>query len=157
MNLRKILFIAGIILALFILHTSCKKNDKEIETEHLTAAIEQVKLNRDFKWIVILPGMGCHGCIQEGEAFMRDNINSSILFVLTKISSMKILQQKTGIKFEEHHNVYIDRENIFDIPTENSIYPCIIRMNKGQIADHEFQSPQNGSAFRKLKNFILAQ
>jgi hypothetical protein len=157
MNLRKKLYIIGIVLIFFTVITSCKKNDKEIEIENLTAAIKQSNVKGDFKWIVVLPGLGCHGCIQEGEAFMRDNIHSDILFVLTKISSLKILQQKTGIMIEEFPNIYIDRENIFDLPTENSIYPCIIRIKNGKIADHEFQSPQNRAAFRKLKRYVLAK
>lgn len=154
MNFKKNLFIIGIFLSLLIVNTSCKKSDKEIEVENLVTAIKESKIKGDFKWIVLLPGLGCNGCIQEGEAFMRDNIHFDILFVLTKISSLKILQQKTGIKLKEHSNIYIDKENIFDLPTENSIYPCIIQLENGKIIDHEFQSPRNGAAFRKLKKLV---
>lgn len=157
MNFRQILSFVGIVSILSVLFICCKKNEKEIETERLTTAIKQTKVITNFKWIVILPGLGCHGCIQEGEAFMRDNINhTDIMFVLTKISSLKILQQKTGIKMIEHSNIHIDQKDEFNILTDNSIYPCIIRMENGKIVDHEFQSPQNVAAFRKLKRLVLA-
>lgn len=115
-------------------------------------------MNIDFQWIVILPGLGCHGCIQEAEAFMREYIgNTEILFVLTKISSLKILQQKTGIKIEKQTNIYIDREDNFSLPSNNSIYPCIIHLKDGKIVEYEFQSPGNGAAFRKLEDVVLKQ
>lgn len=158
MNRTILFYLLGITLILSTMTTACKKSEKEIETESLTKAIDQAKVDSDFKWVVVLPGLGCHGCIQEAEVFMRDHINHpDILFVLTKISSLKILKQKTGIKMEEHPNVYIDREDLFNIPTDNSIYPCIIRMENGKMANHEFQSPKNGEAFLKLKKLLLAQ
>ncbi len=70
----------------------------------------------NYQWIVILPGTGCHGCIQDGEFFMKKNIgNNKVLFILTKISSLKILQQKLGLQIKDHSNIYIDKENIFDM------------------------------------------
>lgn len=146
------------IIMLLTISASCKRSPEKIETEQLTEAIDQIKVNKNYQWIVVLPGLGCHGCIQEGEVFMRDHIkNGNILFVLTKISSLKILQQKIGIKLTEHPNVYIDREDDFTIPTDNSIYPCIIKMEKGQMVNHEFQSPKNGGAFAKLNSLVSAQ
>lgn len=67
------------------------------------------------------------------------------------------MQQKIGIKIGEHPNAYPDREDVFNIPSENSIYPCIIHLKNGKITDHEFQSPKNGYAFNKLKGIVLAQ
>lgn len=157
MILKKYLNVLLIVFNILPVFISCKKSEKEIETEHLSKAVEQAWVDSDYRWIVVLPGMGCHGCIQEGEAFMRDNIeNNSILFVLTKTSSMKILQLKTGVNINEHPNIYVDKENLFDVLTDNAIYPCIIRMKDGRIAAHEFQSPKN-EAFRKLKKLLLAQ
>jgi hypothetical protein len=156
---KKYLYISIAVFTLLPVFISCKKSEKEIETEYLSKAVEQAWVDSDYQWIVVLPGLGCHGCIQEGEAFMQEHIeNKNIIFVLTKISSLKILQQKTGINnIAEHSNVYVDREDVFYIPTNNSIYPCIIRMKDGNVAGHEFQSPGNGDAFRKLEGFVLAQ
>lgn len=137
---------------------SCKKSIKDIETSYLTSAIEKLNVDDTVKWMVILPGLGCHGCIQEGEAFMKDYIlKRDILFVLTNISSIKILQQKVGLQVREQPNIYIDRDNAIMIPTENKIYPCIIRLEHSKIVKYEFQSPSNGQAFWKLKGLITAQ
>lgn len=127
----------------------------------LLSEIDSKIVRKDGKSIQIKTAHGelicgyCHGCIQEAEAFMKDNIeNNDILFILTKISSIKILQQKIGIKVSEQPNVYIDKTDDFSIPTDNSIYPCIIKMEKGQMLDHEFQSPKNGGAFAKLNSLV---
>lgn len=157
MNLKNHLYILIVVLIVLVA-TSCKKSVKEIETAYLSSAFDNLNLNlaNHTKWIVILPGLGCHGCIQEGEAFMKDNVeNPDILFILTNISSLKILQQKIGVQVNDLPNVYIDRENSLKIPTNNNIYPCIIRIENGKIIAHEFQSPNNSAAFIKLKKLLL--
>lgn len=143
-------FIIYIVLSFFFMF-SCKNASDTKEFMFLSNSIEQISVSKDFEWLVILPGTGCHGCIQEGEYFMKQNIDDKkILFVLTKTSSLKILQQKIEVKLSEHSNVYIDRENIFDIPTKNAIYPCLVKLENGRIAKIEFQSPDN-AAFHNMK------
>jgi hypothetical protein len=157
MNAKKYLNLLLMIFLIVCVTISCKKSVKEIESIYLKDAISKIKVNASIKWVVILPGLGCDGCIQEGEAFMKENIgNLEVLFILSKISSLKILEQKTGIKISEHHNIYIDRGNDFNIPTDNNIYPCIIQLVNNKVSKHEFQCPRNSQAFRKLKNLILS-
>ena len=74
-------------------------------------------------------------------------------YVLTNLSSLKIFQQKTGITIKDHPNIYVDRENLFVVPTNNSIYPCVIQLKEGQIAEHTFQSPQT-VIFQQLKQHL---
>jgi len=136
---------------LLILNSGCKQSQGKIETEIYNNAIEQIKADSKYRWIVVLPGLGCHGCIQEAEVFMKNNINDErILFVLTKISSLKILQQKTGVRIDEHSNIFVDRQNLFNIPTNNSIYPCVIHLNNGRVFFYSHQRPSN-PAFRQLE------
>ncbi|MDR0572690.1 MAG: hypothetical protein LBG96_01440 [Tannerella sp.] len=66
---------------------------------------------------------------------------------------MKILQQKTEVRINEHPNIYVDRENLFAIQTGNGIYPCVVYMKNGKMGDYSFQSPGN-DAFRQLENAI---
>jgi len=154
-NKLSILMVA---IVLCCITNSCKKSIQETETDNLTTAITKLNINKQTKWLVVLPGLGCHGCIQEGEAFMKKYVkNTNILFVLTNIYSVKILQQKIGVQVKNCPNVYIDRENIFDVHTDNSIYPCIARIENGKIVEHEFQSPKNGAAFYNLRSLLLAQ
>ncbi|MFS4456928.1 hypothetical protein ACKWB9_12475 [Maribacter sp. 2304DJ31-5] len=146
-NKYNILFLFAILLI-----GSCKQKDKEIEANHISDSIEKIKISPNYKWLVILPGLGCHGCIQEGEAFMQEYVdNKDILFVLTKIESLKILQKKININIKEHNNIYIDRGRLFDLPTDNAIYPCIVELNEGKLRSHGFQSPVSSDAFEKLK------
>lgn len=139
-------------LPLFFIFIACEKNEKAIEQEHYDAALKKVELADTVKWIVILPELGCKGCIQEAEIFMKEQVeNPAIFFVLTRVESLKVLQKKIGITVKNHHNVFVDKEYAFDIPTNNSIYPCIIKVENGKIVAHEFQSPTNSAAFQKLK------
>lgn len=158
MNLIKHLYVLALAFMILSITISCKEDVEEIETAYFNSAINNLNVANYTKWIVVLPGLGCHGCIQEAEAFMKDNVEKTdILFVLTNISSLKILQQKIGVQVKDYSNVYVDRENVFNIPTDNSIYPCIIKVENSKITTHEFQSPKNGQAFRKLESLISAQ
>lgn len=137
-------------LLIFLLTVSCKKSQKELEEEYITLVVNETPKEPSVKWVVILPGMGCHGCIQEGEVFMRDHVsNQDIAFVLTKIESVKILQQKIEVELNAHQNIRVDPKE----PTANIIYPCIVRLENGKISSYEFQSPDN-NAFEKLRNLL---
>ena len=139
-----------IFIVVFFL-VSCHQNTKKIEKKHFSKAIEQISVDTQYKWIVVLPGMGCNGCILEAEFFMKNHIEDRrILFVLTRLSSLKIFQQKTGISIDEHPNIFVDRNNLFSIPTNNSFYPCVILLNNGKHSSHSFQDPSN-AAFRNLE------
>jgi hypothetical protein len=131
---------------------ACKKTDQQREAESIQQAMKHIHLKSTTDWLVVLPGLGCTGCIQEGEAFVKDNINNSkIFFVITKFQSLKILQQKIGKKIVGLPNVYIDSLNSFAVPTSNGIYPCIAQLKGEEIIKHEFQSPRNGQAFEQLR------
>lgn len=133
---------------------SCKDVKNQAEIEFFKNAISSIPESKNYNWIVVLPELGCHGCIQEGEYFIKQNVsNQNIFYVLTNISSMKIFQQKTGIKIREHNNIYIDRNNLFNLKTNNSIYPCIIEQKDGEIIECKFQSPQS-AAFQRLSRQI---
>ncbi|MCB0451185.1 MAG: hypothetical protein KDC97_13805 [Confluentibacter sp.] len=144
-----------ILTILLLIIVGCKPSESEIEMNHISNVIEKIEVDPSYKWMVVLPGLGCRGCIQEAEAFMKEHIeNKDILFVLTKIESLKILQKKINVNVKEHDNIYIDGDLLFDMPTDNAIYPCIIKLNKGECASYWFQSPKNGDAFGKLKTYI---
>ena len=128
--------------ALLILIAGCQRNTGKREIVIYKKAIEQIKIDNKYQWIVVLPGLGCHGCIQEAEVFMKNNIDEErILFVLTKISSLKILQQKMDVRFDERKNIFVDREDLFAINTKNSIYPCVIQVQNGTMRSYWYQKP----------------
>jgi len=142
---------------LFVLTTaivlSCSQTAEEIEKEFINSKIDTFEHIGDEQWMVVLPGLGCKGCIQEGEAFMVNHINNKkIKFVLTRVESIKLLEQKTGVKIKEHNNIFIDRENYFELSNNNSIYPLIIELKEKKMSKYEFQSPANGMAFERLSD-----
>jgi hypothetical protein len=64
---------------------SCKESVKETERACLADAISKIMIDDTYKWVVILPGLGCHGCIQEAEFFMMEHIENGKRFVNGKI------------------------------------------------------------------------
>jgi hypothetical protein len=151
----KTIDLQSFIILVFCITASCAKSPEKREHTYLIHAVEQINVAPNYQWMVILPGMGCHGCIQEGEFFMKKYVgNQDVLFVLTRFSSLKILQQKTGITINEYSNIYVDRDNLFSFPTGNSIYPCIVWLKDGKVVKHMFQSPQN-NAFLQMEELLL--
>lgn len=146
--------IKALLLVALVLLTNCKKNEKNFEKDYISSIINTVVISDTVKWVIILPGMGCHGCIREGEVFMKDNIdNNTIFFILTKVESTKILQQKLEVNLKKYTNVYIDDKDNFKVPTKNSVYPCVVYLKGKKIESYEFQSPKN-DAFKKLRDKI---
>ncbi len=149
---NKYLILIAVLTLVFTV--SCKKNNKEIEETYLTSLLNETNIDNinNYNYVVILPGLGCSGCIQEGEAFMKKNIdNKQILFILTKVESLKILQRKIDIKIKNYANIFVDKNDVFKIPTNNNIYPCLVHIENGKVKSHEFQAPDN-NAFDNLKN-----
>ncbi|MEC5145237.1 hypothetical protein [Chitinophaga sp. 212800010-3] len=150
--MKRVYIIAIISLFFFSNCANIKKSDSDTETATISAGLKKARFGTPKTWMVILPGLGCNGCIQEGEAFMRDFIDSTgIFFILTKVQSLKILQQKIGKSISGRSNVFVDNDGIFNLPTKNVIYPCIVQLKDGEIIKHQFQSPANGQAFEWLK------
>ena len=60
-----------------ILTIACSQNVEKIEKKHLDKAIKETNIDiDDYQWGVVLPGLGCHGCIQVAEVFMRGHITN---------------------------------------------------------------------------------
>ncbi|UOY05773.1 hypothetical protein L0P88_17755 [Muricauda sp. SCSIO 64092] len=137
---------------------SCKNHNDDPELKAIKSFMENINMDLTQQWIVILPGLGCQGCIKEAEIFMKENIeNDNILFVLTKIESIKTLENKTNLRLKDYSNIYLDIRDELNIPTNNTIYPCVVKIKNGIIEGYEFQSPQNSSAFVKLKHQITTK
>ena len=132
---------------------ACSDSVKQQEREFLKLQIEQMENLGNYEWVVILPGVGCNGCIQGGEYFMKMNVcRKDILYILTQISSLKILRQKLGLDLGKYSNILIDREKLFRIPTGNSIYPCVVKLGENTIEEHWFHSPEcNAFGFIPVK------
>ncbi|MDR0742784.1 MAG: hypothetical protein LBF05_00280 [Tannerella sp.] len=64
----------SILIGCITVFASCRKSPEKIERDFLSSAIERIDTGHGCQWIVVLPGLGCHGCIQEAEVFMQQHI-----------------------------------------------------------------------------------
>lgn len=150
-----------LIRILLILFVSCLMQacygDNNGEKDFFITTISNQRLDlTQYKYIVIIPGIGCHGCIQESEYFLKQNINNQdILFIISNPQSLKILQNKIKVKLNDYENVIIDRKSTYQLPTNNSIYPCVLYLDEHNhtIKTIDFQSPKNG-ALNKLNKIL---
>jgi hypothetical protein len=145
-------FIFTFFIGFIMLCPSCEKNDyssflKMKSKEKFSHEIEQLKA------IVILPNQGCSGCITEVESFLINNVNKydNVRFILTKIVSYKILRQKLDNSIYYADNVYIDSTNFFSTNLyKEVIYPAILHIENGEIAEVKYQNPDNPGAMADL-------
>lgn len=143
-----------ICMCAFLFLQSCRDNREKLEQKKIVELLSDLNVDNNYDWVIILPGMGCHGCIIGGEYFMQQHASDErILFVLTNISSLKILQQKTQLKFSEYSNILVDKANRYHLKIDNSIYPCIIEVKDGKLKSYKFQSPQS-DAFGELEQLL---
>jgi|GEM_PF-3718670 len=57
-------------------------------------------------------------------------------------------QKEIGFKIKDYFNILIDNKEMFNIKTNNIIYPCIKQIENGKLKKHEFQSPENSTSFK---------
>lgn len=130
------------ILVLLVIVSSCYKSQsvqKELEIE-----LKKIPSISAFNFILIVPGLGCQGCISSAEKFITENINrKEILFILTSIESLKVAQNRLGIDLRSSDNVLLDFDNRFLIRTDDSIYPILIVQNKGAITSLDYLKPNS--------------
>lgn len=147
-----------IFCTIFLTFCSYETKEKENNLLKLFEVLGKEKPDKNVKAIVLIPSVGCTGCIGEAEQFMLDNIKklSNIQFILTGINSKKAFK----IRFKEVlHNsqVLIDYENITERKKLLGIYPKIYYLHKGQISKIIEASPEaKGDVWKDLKMYLQA-
>lgn len=123
------------LMLIILIVSSCKKNYKD--TLQSIVDNENIENVEKYEAIVIIPGSGCTGCITNAENYFLQNCdNSSTLFVLTHISSLKELKLRLSQSNLDRENVIIDKANKFYAPQyEEAIYPIFCMLRKGRIID----------------------
>lgn len=136
----------------FLLLVSCGSEDQA--KSYLQEKLGNVSDINSYNYVVILPSLGCQGCISTVEEFIKNNINrTDVLFILTRMESLKMLQNKIGIEVNKHPNVWIDLENEFLITSDNSIYPIVLDLENSMIQSLYYISPK---AEKNLIDIITA-
>lgn len=101
-----------------------------------------------FTHVAIIPEEGCGGCISEAEHFFRENVDSAVFFVFTKIRSKKELRLRLG-NLLDRDNVLLDMEQRCVAQKEDmNIYPIIIDVRNDKKYSWLFLEP--GISYRSI-------
>lgn len=123
------------ILALLILFVSCSGGNKN-------SGLYKNALNNNHienqKFVVVVPGAGCGGCISNATYFLVNNvgkIKDGVTIIFTGVMDKKLLKNEVGEDFLKKSNVKIDENNYFLAPEIVSNYPQVISFkgNDGEI------------------------
>ena len=148
----------SILVCLIILTLSCNQQNEEVKSLINEFHRNKIVFNESTKYVVILPEVGCGGCISEGVGFIKKNLkkidcdNKEVEIIFTSIMSKKLMLRELDILSLEEHCFEIDEINKYRIDNSKSIYPLILYLKKGKIVRMEFQSPDNPNAFNKLES-----
>lgn len=83
--------------------------------------------------IIIIPGVGCGGCIQKAQLDFQNNNNPKTLYVFTNIVDLKIFKHEISYNTIEKDNVYLDLNDKFSEIGLISIYPQKIFWKNGDL------------------------
>lgn len=135
-----------------LINASCKEEYKykKFLEERLEEKFGQ-NLN-SYKSILIVPSVGCSGCISGTEHFIKQNINSlsNIKIIFTNINSKKILKHNIGDSIYNDKKVFIDTNSVFAFNSSKSMYPSIVYLSDGKIDKIDFKSPENPDILKTL-------
>ena len=128
---------------LILIFSSCSFKNRGKAIEELENWLEQ---NRNvYSYCVIIPGAGCEGCILNTENLVREYYDrSDVLFVFTRIETLKLLKYKLGEEVSSSNNILFDTENCFEevADGENNIYPVVCMIKNNKVVDWQYVSPE---------------
>lgn len=150
MNFR-ITFISIVVFSLAI---GCSRPHKEIERQFFEGLekIDQPEFS-EREFIVIIPRIGCLGCISSVEQFLMDRALSDkhrLGFLLIDIISLKTAAIRFGQEVIYAESVLLDTEGAFDFGENMSLYPAILRLQNGRVMSVDYVSPDNPEALDNL-------
>lgn len=147
-----------IILTIGILLFSCKGKDKSTKEVEDFYSCNNIHFDKGLKVCVILPEVGCGGCIASGISFFQENKDYFLRnqnenrIIFTAIHSKKMLYRALGVNTLNEYNCLLDETNKFLVKGNNSIYPLILHLENGYIVKAEYQSPYSTDLFSELKS-----
>ena len=96
-----------------------------------------------YKYYIVIPHMGCPGCISQAEEFLLQNQNSGDFFIIiTNFSSKKSLRLKYGNVLFSCNNILIDSTNkYFAFDHERNVYPMSIKLENNRIINIDHGIP----------------
>lgn len=136
-------------LLLLLIFLSCDDSKKET-----VKAIKELVPEVHFEgrnYFVIIPDIGCSGCILEATSFLMENIDQEgLYFIWTKVGSKKELKFRLGEYYERSDKVILDFENTFLKTEFDDNYPLILYFDDEKLVEKSNVKPGDLSAFRRL-------
>jgi hypothetical protein len=131
-------------LTTLFLCTSCQSKQDYTQLEQKLTILVGENIINEIDSLVILPSVGCGGCISNAMVHLIKNSTSieSMVVIFTKISDRKAFNMTVPQTFIEHPKVYIDETNNIIIPDSISEYPTIIYLKNGKINDISIFAPR---------------
>tara|TARA_R110002012_G_scaffold321239_1_gene548305 strand:+ start:23178 stop:23627 length:450 start_codon:yes stop_codon:yes gene_type:complete len=141
------------LLIFYCLISACSNEKAEYSEIIKTVTKSNHTSTTSYSDIIILPELGCEGCISDVENFLISNSQSleNTFFILTRIRSKKLLRLRVGEDVLNQEHVYLDTENLFESSEIHSIYPIRLVLNQqGDIEEILKKDPSNMSFFNDL-------
>lgn len=146
-----------LLLIIELLLLSCTGQDRTTKEVADFYFQKNITFDKDLKICVILPEVGCGGCIASGVSFFQRNESRFLksqnerMIIFTAIHSKKMLYRTLEMENLDKYNCHLDEKSEFLVLGNNSIYPLILRLENGIIVKAEYQSPYSENIFGKLE------
>lgn len=146
-----------LLLLLCIITISCKEKDKT--TNDVTKFYQEkgIFFDKELEYCVILPEVGCSGCIASGVDFFLKNKDFFLktqkknFIVFTAVNSKKQLFRTLKLSSLADFNCCLDLKNDYLVRGNNSIYPLILHLKNGKIINAQYQSPYSENIMGQLE------
>lgn len=120
-------------------------------------AERNIEFDDDTEFCIVLPEVGCAGCISGTLYNILENKSSfsntqkKNLIVFTAVNSPKMLIRNVQVDSLSELNCILDKENKYLLDTKNKIYPLMMTLHNGKITNVMIQSPDHPeNVFDKL-------
>ena len=95
----------------------------------------------DYDSLLVIPGVGCTGCITNAQSFYYDHKESpKILFIFTDIQDPKIFRQEVPDSLWQRPNIIVDLDDRWPEVDFQSIYPGLFRIYNKKLFYKIFES-----------------
>ena len=147
----------NVLLFIFILY-SCK--EKDIQYNKLNKSLSKIHSTEfnDGNILFVIPNSGCTGCINAADQYLLENVdsNENIFYILTNVFSKKDVNLRLGIDIDKKKNILIDKKNILFQNGLRTIYPSVLYLKSGEIANIDYLEPGKiNLVFSEINYYLL--
>lgn len=141
-----------VLLLVIVAVCACNPSPQKLLSESISKVLGP---GTKAKVVVVIPNEGCEGCISEAELFVMENHKKfeNVIYVFTKIHSVKLLKLRLGDSVISDSRVKLDINNDINYPERTKeIYPMMIYFESNEIRKIDYQSPKT-EGFKSLLSY----